>query len=78
MARRTIQIRVTEGDQEWIALQATAAGESISEFVRTAALARAWMEYARRNKDQIEGLETVYQAAARALGEDAARRRGDG
>jgi uncharacterized protein (DUF1778 family) len=75
--RHPIQVRFGQTDYEFIATQASSVGESFSEFVRTAALARAWMSYARHNVGELASLDTVYEAAARLLGEETGRRRTD-
>jgi hypothetical protein len=69
MAReRDAHIRFNPADYEWVARHAAAAGVSFSEYVRTAAMARAWMDYARQNMGELAGLQTVYEAAARMIG----------
>jgi hypothetical protein len=67
------KVRFTAGDHEWIARQAAAAGESFSEFVRTAALARAWMVYAWKHPEGVGDLAVVYERTRRLLEDESAR-----
>jgi hypothetical protein len=69
------QVRFTPVDEEWIARHAAELGETFSEYVRKAALARAWMDEARLRPETVPGAQTVYEAAGRLLGEETDRRR---
>jgi hypothetical protein len=75
MARHPRQVRFDPIDEEWIARHAVEVGETFSEYVRKAALARSWMDEARLRPETVPGAQTIYEAAGRLLDEEALRRR---
>jgi hypothetical protein len=53
---------------------AAAEGESVSEFMLKAGLARAWMAYALRQPRELKGLSRLYDLAGRLLEAEVDRR----
>lgn len=69
MALKPVTIRFDPGAYDLIAAEATQLGISISEYVQTAALSRAVVDYARRGGEPIERWEDLYETAGRVVHE---------
>lgn len=69
--RRKLTTRWEPHTHDFVMLAATRAGVSFNEYVTTAALARATMDFVRDYPDAAERLGAVYGAAGVTLAESA-------